>query len=636
MALLATAFAVGLILLNLTALALVGTRVTRHYLLARAATPVAAALVVFFFEHFVGAGRLTWCWPITTAVSVWVVLRNQSTLRTHWRTEAVFLASFAWAFSWRFTYPGIVASSEKLADLAMISSYLPGTRLPPIDAWLPPYPFDVYYSFQHYAAALLGRLFGLTPGLTYQVAFSLVVALTILCAAGCAFAISRSKWGTALVVAAFALGGTGASIPVHFIVATPTLHTSMRFIGDTIGTMKLPSETFAYLTALGDYHPPLSGFYLLAFALLCVALIETAAETRVAQSLLTASIPVCAIANGWTLPLQGMLVVTWIAYRKWDRRPVDWRMLTTGFFVAATLCYPFFSRFASHAGDYNLALRFVPIAEHTPMLLGAMVLWPIVAAVALSFVYRERTRWLLWFATLWLVLLVASELLYVDDVYSGVFNRFNTTLKWWPWIQAGALLLAGAFGVSSKARVGRYATIILLAVVALYGVDLGRALITGPKGDLGRVDGAAWITNDRIERVILEYLSAQPRGVVLQRLEAGAFTPAPGLVLFAGQQAFLGWPEHEKLWRGQRADIGVRDAQLKQFYAGMLPNSAEWLTQNRIAHILWLKTEAKLPAGTFDAIDRQIRSEYFWREYYRVGEFRVGVWSRRIPPPSHP
>ena len=38
--------------------------------------------------------------------------------------------------------------------------------------------------------------------------------------------------------------------------------------------VKLPSETFAYLTYLGDYHPPLSGFYLLMLALLCIALVE--------------------------------------------------------------------------------------------------------------------------------------------------------------------------------------------------------------------------------------------------------------------------------------------------------------------------------------------------------------------------
>src|SRR3712207_954366 len=103
----------------------------------------------------------------------------------------------------------------------MIASYLPGGRLPPQDAWFPPYPFDVYYSFQHYAAALLGRLFGLGPGMTYNLAFCVAVALTLTAAAGAAYAVCRSGRRTALVVAAFALGGTGATIPAHFMTRTP-------------------------------------------------------------------------------------------------------------------------------------------------------------------------------------------------------------------------------------------------------------------------------------------------------------------------------------------------------------------------------------------------------------------------------
>jgi uncharacterized membrane protein len=214
-------------------------------------------------------------------------------------------------------------------------------------------------------------------------------------------------------------------------------------------------------------------------------------------------------------------------------------------------------------------------------------------------------------------------------VYSGPYNRFNTTLKWWPWIQAGALLLAGSYGLKSSSRSCRYATFVVLIVVSLYGVDMVRALTKGNKVDFGRLDGAAWITDDKIEKAMLEFLKAEPPGIVLQRLEAGAFTPAPGIALFAGKQAFLGWPEHQKLWRGQRADIGIRDAQVKEFYAGEMTKSAEWLVQNRIAYVLWLKTEIKQPPGTFDRIDNQIRSAYFWREYYRAGDFRVGVWARK-------
>ena len=68
--LLALAFLLVIILINLVGLALCGSRLLNHYPLARAVTPVMAALALFFFEHFVGLGRLTWCWPLTTLAAV--------------------------------------------------------------------------------------------------------------------------------------------------------------------------------------------------------------------------------------------------------------------------------------------------------------------------------------------------------------------------------------------------------------------------------------------------------------------------------------------------------------------------------------------------------------------------------------
>jgi uncharacterized membrane protein len=648
-----TAVTLAIVHVNLIALALLAYRVAGHYTLSRVASPLVLALAAFFTEHFVGFGPLSWCWPLTTAASLWIVFHDRAVLRTHWRVEATLAASFAWVFAWRFSYPGLVASSEKIGDLAMIVSYLPGERLPPTDAWLPPYPFNIYYSFQHYAAALLGRIFDLDPGLTYNFAFCLLVSLTIACAAAFAYTVCGTARSAAFVAVAFAAGGTGASLPVHLMLSDPQLHSSMRFIGGTatparvdtaIGravvraaevpadpVVELPAETFAYLASLGDYHPPLSGFYLLALALLCVALIERGTRTVAAQAVLAATPVLCMIANGWTLPLQVMLVIAWIVFRLFERRPPDWRALAVGFAATSILCQPFLSTFAYEAGAYAVRLRLVPPREHTPPLLGLLLLYPLVI-VAVPALCGERRRWLIWLSGMWVGMLLFSELFYIDDAYSGRFNRFNTTLKWWPWIQAGALLTAGASAIGAASRIWRYAAIAMLLLVSVYAVDLTKRLLTGGKVDFGQLDGAAWITSDRIERAILAFLKAQPPVIVLQRPEAGAFTPAPGLVLLAGQTAFLGWVEHEKLWRGRRADVELRAREVAAFYAGEMEGSAQWLLENRIDHVLWLKTEDKLPSGTFGKIDEQIRGAYFWREYYRAGEFRVGIWSRR----SHP
>ncbi len=67
----------------------------------------------------------------------------------------------------------------------------------------------------------------------------------------------------------------------------------------------------------------------------------------------------------------------------------------------------------------------------------------------------------------------------------------------------------------------------------------------------------------------------------------------------------------------------------KWLVSGDLSDPAGWLKVNQIDHVLWLKNDAKMPAGTFDRLNAQIGQDYYWREFYVAGDFHVGVWSRR-------
>jgi hypothetical protein len=63
-----------------------------------------------------------------------------------------------------------------------------------------------------------------------------------------------------------------------------------------------------------------------------------------------------------------------------------------------------------------------------------------------------------------------------------------------------------------------------------------------------------------------------------------------------------------------------------------MSGSASWLLENNIDYVLWLPTEAILPADTFENIDAQIRRAYFWRRFSSEGSVRAGVWTRRQYP----
>lgn len=649
--LIAVGLTVLLVVVNLAGLSLATMRFMRGYGLARAASPLLAVMPFFLLEHFIGLGRLGWLWPLTTAASVWIICRRFSELKENWVTEALFLAGFFYSFMWRFARPDLDAGSEKMTDLGFITNYLAGTRLPPVDRWLPPFPFDVYYGLQYYAAALLGRIFAVDAGFAYHLSLSVIVGISVVAAGGAARLLcARSRWWL-LPTAGFLFGGTGVSPWMWLLRSHPLISDSMRFIGgsatpgmaDTAlgrwlvsvanvpaqNALELPAETFGYLAYLGDLHPPIAGFYLLALALFCIAIAERTGEQRIAPAVLAATIPLTLAADAWNFPLQAALFGAWVLYRLRERRTPDWWACGAGMFAAALSVLPFLQRFGLRSLDYATSLRLVPANLHTHALLGLLLAYPLVAVLALTLVHRRTDRLALWLAGLCIVLLAASELFFIDDVYSGRYERFNTTLKWWPWIYAAGLLAVGSLNIASPSAIRRRLTIVAIYIPTLFVADLAMQLTTVPRSHIGRMSGDAWITDNSVNKAILEYLRAEPQGIVLQRHARGAFTESPALTMFSGQTSFLGWPSHENLWRGYRPDIGIRENQVARFYRGELEDATGWLVQNHVDHVLWLYPEAELPPGSFDRIQLQISGAYYWREFERPGDRHCGVWSRR-------
>ena len=217
--------------------------------------------------------------------------------------------------------------------------------------------------------------------------------------------------------------------------------------------------------------------------------------------------------------------------------------------------------------------------------------------------------------------------MFVDDLYGGKFERFNTALKWWAWIYSGALLTVGAINLRSASRICRWGTGAMLMLISAYGLDLYANLVNIPKYHLGQLDGAAWIRDDPAQRAMLDFLKVQPQSVVMERLADRSYISAPALIIFSGQTALLGWANHEDTWRGYRADIDLRMVAIIRFYSGELPDAERWLEQNHVRYVLWLKDDNQATPGTFERIDQQIRGRYFWNDYSVESGSRVGLWS---------
>jgi hypothetical protein len=671
-------FSFALLAVNLWGLMLIAGIYWRNRWFALAAGPLLAVTGIYAIECHHGLGRsLSGLGLFGSALSAAMIVASLSeweparlgdrgkALLRGWRSEfaprrlagtfGVCAAIFLYAMLWRFNRPDVDGSSEKIADLSFICSYLTGATIPVPDVWFYPYPSTQYYSFQHYAAALMGRALVLPPGTTYNIGFCLLIALAGTAFSGAVFMAARKTWVRALVIAGFIIGGTGMTLLVHLTdrYIQPTI--AMRFIGsaqmdkpplgpwlkaynkkfvvlDPEGMphmMELPGEPFSYSIHLGDYHAPLSGYYLMAVCAMAMLLWARFRQMRfpvIAGCTLTWTL----LANAWVLPLQALGVLAWLAlnWRDWQRLVPSVAFGAAAVWLAA---WVYLSAFTASAAGYDTSIRLVPWIQHTPPLLFVLFMLPTIALILLGFVSGNSQGRRL--GALWLFFLLLSEYLYVKDEYSGQFARFNTTLKWWPWIGAGTLMTLGPLVLEqARRRWVRIAGVFFCMYPCFYILDLWGPLWNRTGASAGRLEGTYYLTKDEFPRLMLGRLGLEKPGVVIERPdEQGGFTDAAALPLFAGQRMWLGWWGHELLWRANSEDVRRRHDRLMQFYAGGTQDAGKWLLAQGIDYVLWYR-----PGDTpdlWEKINKSVAPEYIWCDiltYQDEDGRRVGFW-RRAP-----
>lgn len=676
-----------ILFLNLFGLALATGLWLRNAWLALTAGPWIFCSLFFFIESFLGLGSLDWIWPITSAISIALILevtgyshflaRFDSTLKLdEWKDQlsplrtygpyAVFVAVFSYAMLWRYKYPNLDGSSEKIADLAFISSYFSGEKIPVHDVWLPGYLSTHYYSFQYYAAALLGRILGLDCGTTYNLALCALIALAGTAGVGGICLVTRKLWIRLMVSFGWLVGGSGATAIIHFITKDPLLSDNFRFIGERpytvepLGTalaeyakkfppQSLPAEPLSYSIYLGDYHPPLAGFYLLTVIILCLNLWIKGASPRV-LAIVGACFPWCVVADTWNLLLQAVGLGLWVGYMavvylfsrnkgKADlsniRRffSVGWIYLLGGAMVAMIEVFPYYRVFAFSSGDSHTTFTYVPWDRLTPPLLWLLFLFPTISLTVLSlFGYFWGNRTLCLLGLLWLFFLLFTEFFYIHDIYSGQFLRFNTTLKWWPWVSAGALLTMGPRLLEWGTPRGLWVlAIFFISYPMFYFYNLSRFYYLTPGVNIGQLDGSGYLTtgvdNPNLnDRLLLNYLRTAPRSVVMERPDTD-FTNYSGMITLGGQQSYIGWLGHEQLWRGYLYELQYRYDHEQSLYGGTLPDAGNWAQSQGIDFILWYK-----PTDTdelWDKVNASLQPVYFWHEFYHDRGHRVGLWERK-------
>ena len=640
------------VLVNVTALTLVALRLIPFPAIARAAGIVTVSLAAFSLEHFVGLGRLFPLFLPLTALALVIIWHDRERFRDpSFRVEEiVFLCAVLYGLLWRLVYPEIVEDNDRLTDFHLVSNYMSGETLPPLDHWLPYQRLDYYYTFQHYSAALLGRIFGLGPGASFNMA-AVVLAALVLALGWEILALLRVRPALkVLAVAALAIGGTGIAPLFHFVISPDAggfhaFYQNSRFIGwfetavasdawralfgETRRSVLLPIETFGFQYALGGYHAVLSGFLLLFLALAIVVAIPQASRPVRArlEFLLGATVPLTLCANAWAFPLQAALVGGWKL----------WEWLTSGnrnlFYLALGVAIGVLALLPALAGlgaaTRHMRLQLVPWQAHVPLKQFIMVYWPLLV-LALLIPVAGLTRSLAgFFAAFFLGALFLTEVFNVDDRgYAGEFLRFNTTLKWWGWIFTGGVFTLSAYLLASRKRAFRIAASLVLGLVSFFVADIARVFVGHAQDFSGKFDGSKFYAQDLGNRRMMQILAQAPDGIVLEKLYDDRPNDTGIYGSFALKPSLMGIPWVLRVRKRDLTELPSLMAEINSFYAGSHPNAARFLDDRNIRYVVWSVRESEETA-TWAAIDNSISDTFRWMEFSDRSDRHIGLWIRR-------
>jgi uncharacterized membrane protein len=395
----------------------------------------------------------------------------------------------------------------------------------------------------------------------------------------------------------------------------------------------MPLETPGFLMMIGDNHAPLGGFLILAMTIAAMVSIEKDKYSNILPVTIGASIALTLVTNTWVFPLQGLLVLGWWI-SNWRNKSLL-KVSFAGVVLGFALITPFLLYFAPQAVD--TPIKWVSFGDstatsaigsmHTPWRKFIALFWPLLVLIGIT-LHQFKSRSLAFsIAGVALLILVISEFFYMNDRGGGEYTRFNTTLKWWSWLQV--LVVVGLMPrvLSLQSKWIRATGLMILFVLTTFTIDLVRHWVIAPKPSFGKLQGNYWLIKDLQYQSLFNYFKDAPKGLSLEYPYQAAYSKATALSLFADKPSFIGWAGHEALWRNSAWFITNREAEAMQFFQGKMTNSVGWLLQNDIKYVIWDPVLNPTIAPNFNTINAQIIGSYEWQWFDAATP--LGVWVRR-------
>ena len=593
-----------------------------------------------FVEHFVALPNLGWLLPLTLGGTLWAILKPGFSWEGMRFPAILFVVIFTFTFGLRCIFPDISNANEGVFNMTRVLNYFLGGTLPPKDCWLPPFDYGGYYSFQHYGASVLKRLFSTDVGTAYNISFAFLLAWLCLMGAGVAHSLSGSIWvamGTVLVL----LGAWTGSFPIIILFGPhgadyglstnlnadwnrpennlfSWLATQDKFHPDSI--LEPPTVNLFW----SEFHSTLGGNFITIASLLAGSEVFRLTRQNWAWICLIILPMVVIVTSAWFFFILaflcgGSLITALVA----GRRPQDWRYVILFSGVGLALLWP--SVFSVTGIPAPEGFRWTLPEDRTALWMFIVQWWPVYLPwLLLGFVWRKldlRSRGIL----------VALPLLYLGAEFITFGDRKLTTEKMWAGIYGAGLVTLLPMVFMREGLIFRLLSIFLLFTSAFC---LRTALIEyypNPltANNLFQLQGDWWVQNDTQKRRILEVLNQLHAVTILPGKSYWNYSQAAAVVSFSGNKCFVAYTYNEFHY-GRGGEAYYRSQINNEFYDGKIADSRAFLSGNNIdAVLIW--PEDAVSDQFLQKLKDQLKSEFFYVDCRMDGPNNAGVFMRQSP-----
>jgi YYY domain-containing protein len=214
-----------------------------------------------------------------------------------------------------------------------------------------------------------------------------------------------------------------------------------------------------------------------------------------------------------------------------------------------------------------------------------LAVFVVICTVAVLRSATGEDRPVLALAALGIFLFLVPEVIYVADDYGEALHRMNTVFK--AYIQAWILL---AVALPVLLRLGfrkHYARWSVLSVSVILSLVHPAGMVAQSfKAESWSLDGMAWLSAG--DRAIVRALRREPHRTTMIEAVGGAYSEYARLSSASGVPAYLGWANHESVWRGNEihAETERRAELVSHLYSSRDPKEVRRLVEEAGAHLV--------------------------------------------------